>query len=228
MRHAGIATKIAGALALVLVLMVVWAGRSIWGVGSIVGNAADVIDGTLLRAEMSQTEVDHLALAGLATSLVTDGNVHDIEVEVVHDQCGFGAWLKSDERSRTESYMPALAATIGSLEEPHRLLYESARSITGIYEPANPAEGVLFAMPRSIPCIGHRESSTRSCRKTRLRSRAFRVIPAVANSDTGSSPTIPKKEWRPMMNSGRHGHASRSIIGNARKFHRDQIQGRTW
>ncbi len=144
MRHVGIATKITASLALVLVLMIILAGRSIWGVGQIVGNASEVIDGNRLRAQMSQIEVSHMALAGQTSSLLTDGTVHDITAQLDDTQCEFGVWLKSDDRRKTEHLLPELASIIKSLEGPHRLLHESVSSISDVYRPVDPGEGVFL------------------------------------------------------------------------------------
>ena len=64
-----------------LVLVCVLAGWSVYGVGGIVQNAKEVINGNKLRAEMVQKEVDHLNWAGQVNALLTDDKVTKLDVQ---------------------------------------------------------------------------------------------------------------------------------------------------
>ena len=49
-----------------------------------------------------------------------------LNVETDDHKCGFGQWLYGDGRKQAEALVPSLAPLLKKIEEPHRLLHESA------------------------------------------------------------------------------------------------------
>jgi len=113
----------------VLTLLIAVGLLSYFGVGTIVSDAEEVIQGNQLDSEVAQKEVDHLNWAGNVSALLTDENVTKLEVETDHQKCEFGKWLFGDERKHAEEMVPSLAPILKAIEEPHQHLHESAIEI---------------------------------------------------------------------------------------------------
>ncbi len=107
------------------------------GVGGIVTNASEVIDGNKLRGVMVQREVDHLNWARSVNKLLTDDTIHKLTVETDDHKCGFGKFLYGEERKYAEKLVPSLAPLFLKIEEPHRKLHESAIEIDKVFEQAD-------------------------------------------------------------------------------------------
>ncbi len=132
-----IGKRLEAGFGIVLVLVCVLAGWSIYGVGGIVKDAAEVIDGNKLRAEMIQKEVDHLNWAGKVNALLTDDTVTKLDVQTDPKQCAFGKWFYSDARKEAEALVPELKEIFAQIEEPHRKLHESAIDIDCVFHQAD-------------------------------------------------------------------------------------------
>ncbi|WP_020585411.1 methyl-accepting chemotaxis protein [Desulfobacter curvatus] len=134
-----IGKKISIGFGIVIILLVVLGGLSFTGVGGIVKNASEVIDGKALDGELAQKEVDHLNWIGEVNKLLTDENVTKLTIQTDHTQCGFGKWLYGKGRKEAEAQVPSLAPLFKEIEEPHRLLHESAIDIDKAFTAADPA-----------------------------------------------------------------------------------------
>ena len=129
--------KFAIGFGLVLFLLSLVAGWSIFGVGNIVGDAEEVIAGNALRAEMIQREVDHLEWANQVNALLTNDQITKLEVQTDPHKCGFGKWYYGEGRQHAEALVPELKATLAQIEEPHRHLHESAVTIGQTFRQAD-------------------------------------------------------------------------------------------
>ena len=128
-----IGKKITGGFLVLLALLVVIGLANYLGVGSILGNAAEVVDGNKLDGTLAQKEVDHLLWAAKVNSLLNDDTVTELTVETDPTQCGLGKWLYGQERKQAEALVPSLAPLIKELEEPHKKLHESAIAIKKVF-----------------------------------------------------------------------------------------------
>ena len=129
--------KFAIGFGVVLLLLATVAGWSILGIGGIVDNAEEVIDGNALRAEMIQREVDHLEWANQVNALLTNDQVTELEVQTDPHKCGFGKWYYGEGRKEAEALVPQLKETLAQIEEPHRHLHESAVAIGETFHQAD-------------------------------------------------------------------------------------------
>jgi len=120
-----------------LLLLVLVAGWSIFGIGTIVKNASLVIDGNKLRGEMVQREVDHLHWASKVSALLNDDRITKLEVETDPHKCGFGKWYFGEGRRLAEQLVPQLKEILAKIEEPHKNLHNSAVAIGEIFKPAD-------------------------------------------------------------------------------------------
>lgn len=109
------------------------------GVGGIVTNASEVIDGNKLKGVMVQREVDHLNWARSVNKLLTDNTIHKLSVETDDHKCGFGKFLYGEGRKHAEKLVPSLAPLFFEIEEPHRKLHESAIDIDKVFVQADAA-----------------------------------------------------------------------------------------
>ncbi|MFH1981339.1 MAG: methyl-accepting chemotaxis protein [Pseudomonadota bacterium] len=121
----------------VLTLLIGVGALSFIGVGGIVNNAGQVIDGNKLDGLLAQKEVDHLNWVNQVNALLTDEKVTELKVETDDHKCGFGKWLYSDERKAAEHMVPSLAPLLKELEAPHRQLHESAIAINKVFRQAD-------------------------------------------------------------------------------------------
>jgi methyl-accepting chemotaxis protein len=133
-----IGKKIAVGFGVVMALLAVCVVLSYTGVGGIVGNASQVIDGNKLDCALAQKEVDHLNWANQVNALLTDERITKLEVETDDHKCAFGKWLYGEERRQAEALVPSLAALFKAIEEPHRHLHESAIGIGKHFKQADP------------------------------------------------------------------------------------------
>ena len=129
--------KIAVGFGIVLLLLVASVLIAFSGVGGIVHNASEVIDGNRLDGELAQREVDHLNWANQVNALITDDLVTTLKVETDDHKCGFGQWLYGEGRKQAELLAPSLIPLLKAIEEPHRQLHESAKAIGAVYHPAD-------------------------------------------------------------------------------------------
>ena len=124
-----IGKKIGVGFGVVLALLVVVGVMSYSGVGDIVNNATEVIDGNKLNGELAQKEVDHLNWMNKVSELLTDDKVTSLDVQTDDHKCGFGLWLFGDGRKQAEQLVPSLAPLFKDIEAPHHKLHQSAVGI---------------------------------------------------------------------------------------------------
>ena len=114
---------------------------SISGIGAIVRNAGQVIDGNRLDGLLAQKEVDHLNWANQVNALLTDDRVTRLSVQTDPTQCAFGRWLYGEDRRSAETLVPALAPLLKGIEAPHQRLHASAARIGEVFVQADMALG---------------------------------------------------------------------------------------
>ncbi len=131
-----------GVVLLLLILVGVW---SVLGIGGIVDNASEVIDGNKLRGEFVQRVVDHLNWAGDVSAFISDENVTELNVQLDPRKCGFGQWYYGQGRQQAEAMVPAIVPFMLEVEQPHIDLHESAKHIKEVYTPVDPELGRFLA-----------------------------------------------------------------------------------
>ena len=132
-----IGKKIAIGFGIIILFLIVLGAVSFTGVRHIVKNASEVIKGNALDGELAQKEVDHLNWANEINKLLTDPNVNELNIPTDHAQCKCGKWLYGEGRKQAELLVPSLAPLLKKIEEPHRLLHESAIEIGKVYSIAD-------------------------------------------------------------------------------------------
>ncbi len=82
-----------------------------------------------VRQELTQREIDHLKWAMKASEFILSDDVTSLDVVKDEHKCGFGKWYYGDLRRETESMIPEVKILLAQIEEPHRLLHQSAVEI---------------------------------------------------------------------------------------------------
>jgi methyl-accepting chemotaxis protein len=139
-----IGKKIILGYSVILLLLIVLGVINYLGVGTIVRNADEVISGNSLNALITQKEVDHLNWSNQVNTLLTDSTVKELKAEIDDHKCSLGQWLYSDQRKEAEKLVPSLAPLLKKIEEPHRVLHESAAAIAKVFRPADTTLPVLI------------------------------------------------------------------------------------
>jgi methyl-accepting chemotaxis protein len=124
-----IGKKISLGLGLILLLLGAIGLLSYRGIGRLADNAETMIKGNRLDTLLGQREVDHLKWGGKLLSYVAGGKAGNFDVETDDHKCGLGLWLYGEGRKEAERVAPGLAPVLKELEQPHRLLHESAAEI---------------------------------------------------------------------------------------------------
>ena len=132
-----IGKRITLGFSVVLALLAVAGVMSYVGVGGIVKNAGEVIDGNKLDGNLAQKEVDHLNWANQVNALLTDDKVNQLKVQTDPRKCGFGKWYYGEGRRQAEALVPSLVPLLKRIEEPHAKLHQSAVAIGKVYRPAD-------------------------------------------------------------------------------------------
>jgi len=132
-----IGKRIALGFGVVLALLCVAGILSFTGVGGIVHNAEDVIQGNKLDGTLAQKELDHLNWANKVNALLNDDKVTKLAVQTDPHKCAFGKWLYGDGRKQAEALVPSLGPLLTKIEDPHARLHASAISIGQTFKPAN-------------------------------------------------------------------------------------------
>ncbi len=123
-----------GSVLAILGLVALW---SVLGIGGIVGNAREVIDGNKLKSLVIEKEVDHLNWVNQVSALLTDDEVTELTVQTDDHKCAFGKWLYGEERDVAEQLVPALKGLLKDVEEPHQELHASAIEIADTFRQAD-------------------------------------------------------------------------------------------
>ena len=132
----------------VLILLGAVAVWAVFGIGQIVGNASEVIDGNKLRGEVVQREVDHLNWANKVNALLTDESVVALDVQTDPRKCAFGQWYYGEGRQQAEILVPALAPILNEIAVPHEALHQSAVKIGEVFK--QPHSGLALTLANRL------------------------------------------------------------------------------
>jgi len=121
------------AFGLVIALLILAAYWAIHGIGGIVNDAEEVIQGNELRTEIEEKYVDHLHWAADVSGLLTDKEMTHLNVETDPHKCSFGKWYYGEGRKHAVELAPELKSLFDQIEEPHKRLHESAVKISEAY-----------------------------------------------------------------------------------------------
>ena len=123
--------------ALILTALAIISIWSVLGITHLTEDAGQVVLGNQLKANMKQSELDHLKWADQLGTLIYDNSIHELHLETNPHQCAFGKWYYSKERTELEQRIPSTRNLLSSIESWHNQLHESAVKIEQVYRPAD-------------------------------------------------------------------------------------------
>ncbi len=125
-----------GSMIALLIVVAYWANN---GIGNIVKDAGQVVEGNNLRSTLEKRYIDHLLWSNDLNELISDDDVTKLTVETDHHLCAFGKWYYGDGRKHAEDIAPELKPLFDKFEDPHAKLHQSAKQIQGIFIQGNRA-----------------------------------------------------------------------------------------
>ena len=121
----------------VIALIIVLLFTSYSDINLSVKDAKSVITANKLDAFFAKIEVGHLHWAGEVAALLTNDNVTDLNVELDYRKCKFGQWLYGGGKEKALKIVPSLEPLLNEIQEPHRLIHDSAKKIKDLYVDAD-------------------------------------------------------------------------------------------
>lgn len=115
-----------GSIILILVVLAVW---SVFGITGILKNASESIDGNKLRTNLQQKYSQHLIWSQKLNEFLTDDEVTELDIETNYHNCAFGIWFYGEGKKHLEELAPVLLPIVEQFEEPHKKLHQSAIEI---------------------------------------------------------------------------------------------------
>ncbi len=149
----GLKSKFTVGFGVILLLLMVVGGWAVLGIGGIVKNAEEVIDGNKLRGEFTQRIVDHLNWVLSLNRYLDNDKVNELNIQLNPRECGFGKWYYGEGRQQTEALIPALKPIMAEIEQPHIHLHETAAEIKGQYAAVDLHLGEFLAQ-REVDHLG--------------------------------------------------------------------------
>ncbi|MFK5926363.1 MAG: methyl-accepting chemotaxis protein [Desulfuromusa sp.] len=138
---------LSGTILLLLAATVIWAAL---GLSTAVDNGSQAAFGNKLSASTAHLEIQHDRWNEKVRDFLSDPIHHDLKVETDPAQCGLGKWYYGKERKAAEKMLPQLKAELAAMEEPHRLMHQSAKKIKEAYIPADPElPGILNVIEKN-------------------------------------------------------------------------------
>jgi methyl-accepting chemotaxis protein len=144
-KNLSISKKLGVGFGFVLLFTAILAFISFSGIGHIVLNAGEVIDGNKIRGNIISAEVAHLNWAKKVSTFLAEHNGDLLQVQLDDHLCAFGKWLNGAERKQAEAMIPSLAPHLAEIEKFHHDLHASAVDIKKYYEPADPSLPAFLA-----------------------------------------------------------------------------------
>ena len=155
-----IAGKLAVGFGVVLLFLSIISIFSWYGFQSINIGIAENLYLSDIKELVLQKEVDHLQWRNSASDLFTDVQKKTLDTEVDDHKCKLGFWLYGPERKAAEAAMPGITPLLRQLEQPHKDLHDSARTIQevitgskGNREVFLPEVGKIF-QEKTLPALG--------------------------------------------------------------------------
>ncbi|MGE4504663.1 MAG: CZB domain-containing protein [Desulfovibrionaceae bacterium] len=119
-----------GSVLLLLGVLGLW---SVVGIGGIVSNAEQVIEGNKLKGNFVQRIVDHLRWTEKLNTFLTDDTIHTLDIETDPTKCALGKWYYGEGRTSAEKLVPAVRPYLEQIEPFHNALHQSAVEIRDKY-----------------------------------------------------------------------------------------------
>ncbi|MFH1984650.1 MAG: methyl-accepting chemotaxis protein [Pseudomonadota bacterium] len=132
LKNLKLSTKLWGFTALLLLVILIVAGNSIWSIKGILSANNQFSNAAAHNELILAKEVDHLIWMAKVKDMFMD-NAETLDVELDHTKCGFGKFLYGEEGEKLAKSDPKLAALLNEIKEPHKHLHESGQLIKDVW-----------------------------------------------------------------------------------------------
>jgi methyl-accepting chemotaxis protein len=125
LKNIKLSTKLWFFTGMLLLLVLVVAGSSIWSIGGILSSNSQYSTAAGHKTFMVEKEVDHLKWINSVKDLFIS-NSPTLAVQVDHTKCGLGKFLYGDAGKNMAESHPEVAGILDAMKEPHEHLHGSA------------------------------------------------------------------------------------------------------
>ncbi|MBN1117087.1 MAG: CZB domain-containing protein [Bacteroidales bacterium] len=132
-----LSTKFVISFGTIIIILAVVATWSIRGIGKVVTNASEVIEGNKLRANIENKYIQHLKWVDKLEELVYDSEINEVTLETDPHKCAFGIWFYGGGLDTVQKIAPELVPILKEMEDAHTNLHATASEIIEIYKPAD-------------------------------------------------------------------------------------------
>jgi methyl-accepting chemotaxis protein len=139
-RNMTIGKKIGWGFSVVLILLTAMVIIGYGGAAFMVKDVQKIVDGKNFADTLAEREIDHLNWVKQLNLLFMDHEADTLNIELDHRHCALGKWLYGEDRGRVERMYPDIGSLVKSLEEPHKMLHESAVQIIKAYQGSDAEE----------------------------------------------------------------------------------------
>ncbi len=133
------------------------------GIGALNRDVSDTVQKNELIANLFQREIDHLGWASKVSDLLLSSQAAALQVETDPHKCAFGQWYDSPQRRNAEKEMPALAALLAKIEEPHKQLHTSAIEIDKLYQQKEHEQAKGVFVNKTLPALAEVRGLLKEC-----------------------------------------------------------------
>ena len=128
-----IGRKLAVGFGVVLGLLIIICTFSYFELEGIYHSSHETIELAEKNEFILEKNIDHLQWLDTLNGLVFNDEIHSVELQTDHHQCGLGKWLYGDEAKELAQENKDLAGLLEAIKEPHRQMHESAATILSQY-----------------------------------------------------------------------------------------------
>jgi len=140
-----ISSKIKFGFGMLLVFLIALVSINFFEWGHVDGNIHFFSKVSDIPLELEHRKIDHLIWFSNLSNYVFDPDIKKLDVQTNDQQCELGKFLFSDRRKEAEKALPELIPIFKAMEEPHRLLHETAIDIEKEYNKSGKEGQFSFA-----------------------------------------------------------------------------------
>ncbi len=138
---------------IVLALLIVVGGWSIFGIGNMITSLNQAVQMNNLSGELLQREIEHLNWAAQVSILLTDESMTKLKVQTDSHKCAFGKWYYGEGRNEAIALIPELETPLAGIESHHNALHQSAIHIDSVFDPNDTSKAAKIYGSETAPAL---------------------------------------------------------------------------
>ncbi len=152
-----------GIIVILFSIVVVW---SISNTSQLLNDSKKIEYLNQLNASIIQKQVDHLKWSAAISKVLLDTSSNVLNVETDPHKCAFGKWYYSEEIQELEKEVPEVKEILVKLEQPHKMLHESAEEISDQLALGKSEEAINIYHTKTLVELGEISSLIDTLKKT--------------------------------------------------------------